>query len=441
MSTLGQKPATQHVSTEKQTITGNGGTSYTLQQSVSQASDIEVFVNNTRQEPTVAYTASGTTLTMTGAVNSSDSFYVIFQGKAIQTAGLPVDAAITASTITTSQTITSTGNITTSGTLNTPSINGSHIGGRRNVVINGGFQCWQRATSITSSGFSADRWRSTTGSGGAMTVSRQSFTAGQTDVPNNPKYFFRHAQTTAFTNTGYNSDRTRIEDVRTLSGQTCTLSWYMKADASRTVRVNITQDFGSGGSPSADVETAIVSSQAITTSWAKYTVTFTMPSISGKTIGTNEDSFIELGFDYRAEVNNTFTIDIANVQLESGSQATPFEVRTFGEELTLCQRYYIKTNPEDQTRMSGFTGCMYTTTQAVLDFVFPVEMRAAPSVSIGGSNNNYWIAGVNGSASGTIAASQYKKNMAWIELSSVSTCPSNGYQITYNGQVDIDAEL
>ena len=37
MSTLGQKPATQHVSTEKQSITGNGGTSYTLQQSVSQA--------------------------------------------------------------------------------------------------------------------------------------------------------------------------------------------------------------------------------------------------------------------------------------------------------------------------------------------------------------------------------------------------------------------
>ena len=109
MATLGQKPATQHVSTEKQTLTGNGGTSYTLQQSVSQAADIEVFVNNTRQEPTVAYTASGNTLTMTGAVNASDSFYVIFQGKAIQTAGLPVDAAITASTITASQSLNVTG--------------------------------------------------------------------------------------------------------------------------------------------------------------------------------------------------------------------------------------------------------------------------------------------------------------------------------------------
>ena len=96
MSTLGQKPATQHVSLQKQTITGNGGTSYTLQQSVGSALDIAVFVNNTRQEPAIAYSASGTTLTMTGAVNASDSFYVIFLGKGIATTGLPVDAVGTA---------------------------------------------------------------------------------------------------------------------------------------------------------------------------------------------------------------------------------------------------------------------------------------------------------------------------------------------------------
>ena len=96
MATLGQKAATQHVSLQKQTITGNGGTSYTLQQSVGSALDIAVFVNNTRQEPTVAYSASGTTLTMTGAVNSSDHFYVIFLGKAIITTGLPVDGIGTA---------------------------------------------------------------------------------------------------------------------------------------------------------------------------------------------------------------------------------------------------------------------------------------------------------------------------------------------------------
>jgi len=95
MATLGQKPATTHVSFQKQTITGNGGTSYTLQQSVGSELDIAVFINNTRQEPTTAYTASGTTLVMTGAVNSSDNFYVIFLAKAINTTGLPLSAVNT----------------------------------------------------------------------------------------------------------------------------------------------------------------------------------------------------------------------------------------------------------------------------------------------------------------------------------------------------------
>ena len=96
MSTIGNKAATQHVSLQKQTITGNGGTSYTLQQSVGSALDLAVFVNNTRQEPVTAYSASGTTLTMTGSVNASDHFYVIFLGKGIATTGLPIDAVGTA---------------------------------------------------------------------------------------------------------------------------------------------------------------------------------------------------------------------------------------------------------------------------------------------------------------------------------------------------------
>ena len=124
MATLGQKPATQHVSLQKQTITGNGGTSYTLQQSVGSALDIAVFINNTRQEPAVAYSASGTTLTMTGAVNSSDSFYVIFLGKGITTTGLPVDAVGTANINANAVTMDK---LATSGTL--PALNGSALTG------------------------------------------------------------------------------------------------------------------------------------------------------------------------------------------------------------------------------------------------------------------------------------------------------------------------
>ena len=128
MATLGQKPATQHVSLQKQTITGNGGTSYSLQQSVGSALDIAVFVNNTRQEPTVAYSASGTTLTMTGAVNASDSFYVIFLGKAITTTGLPVDAVGTANINANAVTMDK---LATSGTL--PALDGSALTGMSNA--------------------------------------------------------------------------------------------------------------------------------------------------------------------------------------------------------------------------------------------------------------------------------------------------------------------
>ncbi len=143
MSTLGNKAATQHVSLQKQTITGNSGTSYSLQQSVGSALDIAVFVNNTRQEPTTAYSASGTTLTMTGAVNASDHFYVIFLGKAITTTGLPVDAVATAninaSAVTNAKIANSTIDLTSKVTGILPAANGgtggtSYVSGKTLAV-------------------------------------------------------------------------------------------------------------------------------------------------------------------------------------------------------------------------------------------------------------------------------------------------------------------
>ena len=193
MATLGQKPATQHVSTEKQTLTGNGGTSYTLQQSVSQASDIEVFVNNTRQEPTVAYTANNTTLTMTGAVNSSDSFYVIFQGKAIQTAGLPVDAAITASAITAS-TIAVSQKLNIGGTTTPPSSPSagdlwfnsatstvSSVSSKALSVYNG--TAWNQVSNL----FSASGGTESSYSSGGTSYRAHTFTSSGTFTPSGDK--------------------------------------------------------------------------------------------------------------------------------------------------------------------------------------------------------------------------------------------------------------
>lgn len=89
MPFLGNTPANTFVSIAKQTITGNGGTSYTLSYPVTNANEIDVFYNNVRQEPTVAYSASGTTITFTEAIASTDSVYVIFNGQAVGTIDAP----------------------------------------------------------------------------------------------------------------------------------------------------------------------------------------------------------------------------------------------------------------------------------------------------------------------------------------------------------------
>jgi len=94
MAYLGNTPASRFTSMDKQTITGDGGTGYTLDHAVGSEQEIEVFVNNVRQEPSVAYTVVGTALTMTGNVASTDDFYVVFQGKAQQTV-VPPDGSVT----------------------------------------------------------------------------------------------------------------------------------------------------------------------------------------------------------------------------------------------------------------------------------------------------------------------------------------------------------
>jgi hypothetical protein len=89
---------------------------------------------------------------------------------------------------------------------------------------------------------------------------------------------------------------------------------------------------------------------SIGTSWQKVTVTATVPSISGKTLGTNGDSYLALTFwfdagsDFNARTDSlgqqSGTFEIAQVQLEPGAVATPFEQRPIGTELALCQRYF-----------------------------------------------------------------------------------------------------
>ena len=80
---IGQAPANKFLTLDKQTFTTSATDTYSLDKTVSSANEIELFLNNVRQEPIEAYTVSGNTLTLASAITSSDTMYCIYQGKAI----------------------------------------------------------------------------------------------------------------------------------------------------------------------------------------------------------------------------------------------------------------------------------------------------------------------------------------------------------------------
>ena len=85
MAYIGNTPAEAFSAFQKQDFTTSATTSYTLDHPVSNQNEIALFINFVRQEPTAAYTASGTTLTLTSATSSSDDMYCVYLGKAVQT--------------------------------------------------------------------------------------------------------------------------------------------------------------------------------------------------------------------------------------------------------------------------------------------------------------------------------------------------------------------
>lgn len=252
--------------------------------------------------------------------------------------------------------------------------------GLRNKLINGNFDLWQRGTSFSfvNNSYAPDRWvwifDGTSSS--TNTVTRQTFPIGQTDVPGNPKYFMRY--TYGVTSTPNNYFRQQIEGVETLAGKTVTVSCWAKC-ASGTVAAYFEnqQEFGTGGSPSSGVYGIGHADFTITTSWQKFTFTHTLPSISGKTIGTSANQgSVNPSFYFPTNAGNT--VDFAQIQLEEGSVATSFEERPIGLETTLAQRYYFR-----GSLYGG--GCSSGSTSQYIGINFPVTMRTSPTVS--------WISG------------------------------------------------
>jgi hypothetical protein len=179
----------------------------------------------------------------------------------------------------------------------------------------------------------------------------------------------------------------RIEDVSRIANKTVTLSFWANAGTALSIGVNLSQNFGTGGSPSATVFVG-AQARALTTTLTRYSMTFTVPSIAGKTLGTAGDHNTQLELWFSAGSSNaaragigvqTGTINLWGVQLELGPTATPLEKLDLVTQYQQCQRFF-------QTGAAGMNtyGAAGTTAGYYVPFVVP--MRAVPTVVLSGQS-------------------------------------------------------
>jgi len=315
----------------------------------------------------------------------------------------------------------------------------------KNKIINGDFGIWQRGTSFSNpstTAYNADRWLvEHDGSGATRTVSQQIFTPGAAPVAGyESQYFLRYAVSGGTSNT-FQQIEQRIEDVRTFAGNPVTFSFWAKGDAARTINILINRNFGSGGS-AAD-QSSVGSTLNITTSWARYSVTATMASVTGKTIGAG--SYAQWILRFAAATAQT--IDIWGVQLEYGSKATPFETASgsIQGELALCQRYFYRAGGDSVSDRNFASGIMVTTTIGKHVLQWPVQMRTAPTLSFSAAGNFYLYGGGGGAIPSAMGSSGITAQNAGIEATrsaTVANLPSFLQALgTANAYIDASAEL
>jgi hypothetical protein len=176
-----------------------------------------------------------------------------------------------------------------------------------------------------------------------------------------------------------------IEGVRRLSGKTLTFSFWARA-ASGTPKLGIgyAQQFGTGGSPSPNVLANFAVTPPLTSTWTRYSYTFTLPSAAGKTMGTSGGDNTGIDICYSATNwsdtrpgnigQQSGTVQLWGVQLEVGSAATPLEKLDPGRDLANCQRFY-------QVGYTSFISYQLAGSGFNTSTPFAVTMRASPAVT------------------------------------------------------------
>jgi hypothetical protein len=249
------------------------------------------------------------------------------------------------------------------------------LSGFRNVLINGGFDVWQRGTSFTgianTTSYTADRWCIFRSVVAGYSLSQQAMVPSELSGFN---YCARYQRTAGNTDLGvlYMGRTFESITVKALAGKTVTLSFYVRKGANFSgSTLETAVDFGTGTDlgfttqPTSPSSTTV--STTLTASWQYVTSTISVPTTA---------TAARILFFYTptgtAGANDYF--EITGVQLEVGPQATPFEQRPIGVELSLCQRYFFKFISAGISYLSF----QYAGTQYRLTLPHPVQMRVAP---------------------------------------------------------------
>ena len=301
--------------------------------------------------------------------------------------------------------------------------------GRRNIFINGGFTVSQRgdftsATATSSNSYGLDRWKNY--------LTNVSGTYQHTTVTINgvTKRALKMAATSSAS--GLFGPVQQVELSAFQDGVDLTMSGYVRTNHPS---VYFRHDYVAG-------VTGIQSPNRIPNDENWHYVTWTV-----NTAGTTTTPYFQvLAYDYGSvSITSGDYIEIADMQLEVGKVATPFEHRSYGEELALCQRYY--------QRIESSSGLSVSGAFAQFNVPFPVEMRATPTASISDVNGvacaritDHYFTDSSVTSGATISLSNASKNGARVQIGSFSGLTTGRFVgflpgSSYSSFMRFDAEL
>ena len=290
----------------------------------------------------------------------------------------------------------------------------SQISGRRNIIINGDMRIAQRATSASSlssgtSYDSIDRYKTQIVNAGTWTISQSSTAPTDQGFGNSLKMDCTAADTSLgaddFLVVQQVTEAQNLQYLKygTSSAESITMSFWVRSNKTGTYSIWL---FADDNSKTISAPYTISSADT----WEKKTITFAGDTASSITndngqgirvyfvlaagsnwpSGTTPTTWQSDSKSIRAPEQTVNLADstsnewyVTGIQIEAGSQATPFEHRSLGEELALCQRYFHKQGGCAYYNIATITN--YTTGAMLGTVRHPVEMRAAPSVTKSGN--------------------------------------------------------